>query len=244
MKINNSSKKFNRVWWVLLAGPILFLLGILVMSVYYGITLQGKNVEAIPNLVAASTPYQLVVVQIWLLLILMKSMKRDGLTWKDIGWKVAEGQQSWREVLIGVVPGIALALLYVFSLSPMMTRLQQIWDYVPAGELLTSLGASIIPFAIADVLFAPFVEESIYRGYGLTRLLGKFSQPVAIALSCFFFGILHWTGGFWYILLTGIVAGGLFAWLRTARKNIIAPFAAHLALNIVETIFIVMTIGG
>jgi len=125
----------------------------------------------------------------------------------------------------------------------MLTHLQQIWDYVPSGELLTTLGASIIPFAIADVLFAPFVEETIYRGYGLTRLLGKFSQPVAIVLSCFFFGILHWTGGFWYILLTGIIAGGLFAWLRVSRKNIIVPFAAHLALNIVETIFIVITVG-
>jgi hypothetical protein len=126
----------------------------------------------------------------------------------------------------------------------MLTALQQIWDYVPAGELLPSLGAALIPFAIANVLFAPFVEEGIYRGYGLTRLLGKFSQPVAIALSCFFFGILHWTGGFWYILLTGIVAGGLFAWLRVSRKNILAPFAAHLTLNIVETIFIVITIRG
>jgi len=242
--MNNPSQKSNRVWWVLLAGPILFLLGIFMMSVYYGVALQGKNVEAIPNMVAASTPYQLVVIQILLLVIVSRAMKRDGLTWKDIGWKTADGQQLWRELLIGAVPGIVLAVLYVYILSPMLTSLQQIWEYVPAGDLLSTLGSAIIPFAIADVLFAPFVEESIYRGYGLTRLLGKFSQPVAIALSCFFFGILHWSGGFWYILLTGIVAGGLFAWLRISRKNIIAPFTAHLALNIVETIFIIMTIRG
>lgn len=242
--MNNPSQKFKRVWWTLLAAPILFLVGIIVASIYFGFVTQGQNVDAIPQMVADSTPYQLVVVQIWLLLILMKSMKLDGLTWKDIGWKLPEGQQLWREVLIGALPGIVLALLYVYILSPMLTGLQQIWDYVPAGELFTALGTSIIPFAIADVLFAPFVEESIYRGYGLTRLLGKFSQPVAIMLSIFFFGILHWTGGFWYILLTGIVAGGLFVWLRLTRKNIIAPFAAHLALNIVETIFIVITIGG
>lgn len=242
--MNNSSQKFSRVWWTLLAAPILFLVGIIVASIYFGVVTQGQNVDAIPQMVVDSTPYQLVVVQIWLLFILMKSMKRDGLTWKDIGWKIGEGQQLWGEALIGAVPGIVLALLYVYILSPMLTSLQQIWDYVPAGELFTALGASLIPFAIADVLLAPFVEESIYRGYGLTRLLGKFSQPAAIAISCFFFGILHWTGGFWYILLTGIIAGGLFVWLRMSRKNIIAPFAAHLALNIVETIFIVMTIGG
>lgn len=242
--MNNPSQKSNRLWWTLLAAPILSLILIIIASVYFGIVTQGQNVEAIPQMVADSTPYQLVALQIWLLFILMKSMKRDGLTWKDLGWKIGEGQQLWREVIFGAVPGIVLALLYVFFLSPMLTSLQQIWDYVPAGELFTALGASLIPFAIADVLLAPFVEESIYRGYGLTRLLGKFSQPAAITLSCFFFGILHWTGGFWYILLTGIVAGGLFVWLRMSRKNIIAPFAAHLALNIVETIFIVMTIGG
>lgn len=242
--MNQVSQKFTRVWWTLLAAPILFLLAIVAASIYFGFVTQGQNVEAIPEMVAASTPYQLVVVQIWLLLILIKSMKRDGLTWKAIGWENVEGRRASREVLIGGGLGVALGLLYIFVLSPMLTSLQQIWDYVPAGELLTSLGASLIPFAIANVALAPFVEESIYRGYGLTRLLGRFSQPVAIALSMFFFGLLHWTGGFWYILLTGIVAGGLFAWLRLSRKNILAPFTAHLALNIVETIFIAMTIGG
>jgi hypothetical protein len=241
--MNNSSQKFTRVWWTLLAAPILFFLAIVAASVYFGFVTQGQNMEAIPEMVAASIPYQLVVVQIWLLLILMKSMKRDGLTWKDIGWKLPEGHRASREFLIGGGLGVTLGLLYIFFLSPMLTSLQKIWDYVPAGELLTTLGASLIPFAVADVLLAPFVEESIYRGCGLTHLLGKFSQSVAIALSCFFFGILHWTGGFWYILLTGIVAGGLFAYLRISRKNIIAPFAAHLALNIVETIFITVTIA-
>lgn len=240
--MNNSTQKFGRVWWTLLAAPILFLLVIGGVSIYFGFVTQGQNVEAIPDMVVASTPYQLVIVQIWLLLILVKSMKRDSLSWKDIGWKLADGQQPWREALIGAVPGVVLALLYLYILSPMLTSLQNIWDYVPAGELLTTLGSAIIPFTIADVCLAPFIEESIYRGYGLARLLGKFSQPVAIVLTCFFFGLLHWTGGFWYVLLTGIVAGGLFTWLRVARKNIIAPFAAHLALNIVETIFIIIII--
>lgn len=241
--MHNLSQKFGRVWWTLLAAPILFLLAIVAASIYFGFVSQGQNMEAIPELVASSVPYQLVAVQILLLLILMKSMKRDGLTWQDIGWKTADGQRASREVIIGSGLGVALGVLYIFVLSPMLTRLQQVWDYVPAGELLTSLGASIIPFTIANVLLAPFVEEGIYRGYGLTRLLGRFSKPIALSLSCFFFGILHWTGGFWYILLTGIVAGGLLVWLRISRKNIIAPFSAHLALNVVETIFIIMTIS-
>jgi membrane protease YdiL (CAAX protease family) len=242
--MNHPSQKFMRVWWTLLAAPILLFLAIVIASIYFGFVTQGQNVDAIPQMVADSTPYQLIVVEIGLLLILRKSMQRDGMTWKDIGWKPLEGQPIWREIMIGAIPGAALGLAYVTVLSPLLTRLQQIWDYVPAGELFTTLGASIVPFAVADILLAPFVEESIYRGYGMARLPGRFSQPLAIALTCFFFGLLHWTGGFWYILLTGILAGGLFAWLRVARKTILASFAAHLALNVVETVFIALTMAG
>jgi len=239
-----NAQKNSRLWWTLLAAPVLALVLMILASVYFGFITQGKDPAAIPQLVADSTPYQLVALQIWILLILLKSMKRSGLSWQDIGWKLQDGQQLWREILIGAVPGALIALLYFFVLSPVLVSLQKIWDYVPAGSVLTALGASLIPFAIADVLFAPFVEESIYRGYGLTQLVGKFSQPAAIVLSVFFFGILHWTGGFWYIVLVGLVAGVPFAYLRIARKNIIAPFAAHLMLNIIETVFIIFGIGA
>ena len=232
-----ANAKPGRVWPVLLAGPLLFLLGIILASIYFGIVTQG-DVESIPGLVAASTPYQLVVIQILLFFILRWAMKRDGLAWGDIGWKTAQGQHTGREALVGAAPGAALGLLYVFVLAPWLTRIQQsLGDYVPAGELLPVLGAVVLPFFIANVLLAPFVEENIYRGYALTRWSGRFSQPVAILFSCFFFGLLHWAGGFWYILLTGLVAGGLFAGLYTARKNMIAPFAAHLVLNLVEFLF-------
>ena len=130
-------------------------------------------------------------------------------------------------------------LLYLFLISPLMTAVQRsIGDYVPAGELLTSLGAALIPFFLANVVLAPFVEENIYRGYALTRLFRRFSKPVAILISCAFFGLLHWAGGFWYILLTGALAGGLFAGLFTARRNLIASYAAHLSLNVVEFLFV------
>jgi hypothetical protein len=88
----------------------------------------------------------------------------------------------------------------------MTTAQLTIGDYVPAGVLLPTLESAIIPFFIANVVFAQFVEEGIYRGYALTRMFGQFSTLTAIVISCVFFGLLHWTGGFWYILLTGIAA--------------------------------------
>ena len=118
----NTTHKLSRVWLVLSAGPVLFLLSIVLASIYFWLATQGAA-DAIPGLVAASTPYLLVIIQVFLFFIMRWAMKRDGLTWKDIGWKPAEGQRSWREALVGAVPGAALGLLYVTVLSPGLTRI-------------------------------------------------------------------------------------------------------------------------
>ena len=95
--MNTPAAKMNHVWWTLLAAPLLALVLIIVASVYFGVVIQGKDPQLIPQLVADSTPYQLVVLQVCLLLILMRSMKRDGLSWPSIGWKLMDGQQLWRQ---------------------------------------------------------------------------------------------------------------------------------------------------
>lgn len=87
-------------------------------------------------------------------------------------------------------------------------------------------------------MLAPFVEENIYRGYAISRLRQRFGITGAIFLSCLFFGLLHWAGGFWYVVLTGIVAGGIFAGLFVWRRNIVVAYAAHLALNLVEFLLV------
>jgi membrane protease YdiL (CAAX protease family) len=110
---------------------------------------------------------------------------------------------------------------------------------VPAGETMTVLGKQTIPFFIANVLFAPFVEESLYRNYTLTRFLEKYSSTKSIIVTVTMFGLLHWVGGLWYMLMTGLLVGLPFAIIATKRKNIVWVFVAHLTLNLFEFIYIV-----
>ena len=49
--------------------------------------------------------------------------------------------------------------------------------------------------------------------------------------------------GFWYIVLTALVAGGMFAALVLWRRSIVAAFAAHLALNLVEFVFVWLSVS-
>jgi len=236
--MNRSQTPIRRTWALLIAGPLLFLAAIIVASVYFGIVTRG-DAHAIAERTPQATPVILVAVQLLLLLFLARTLRAERCAWPVIGWRSAHGQSRWREALIGVVPGAALAVLYFTVLSPAMTWLQaNVGDYVPAGELTGAFGSALVPFFVANVVLAPFVEESLYRGYAFGRLLERYGLPVAIIITCTFFGLLHWAGGFWYILLTGVVAGGLFVGLRAWRRTLIAPFAAHLTLNALEFVWI------
>jgi uncharacterized protein len=232
--MNRTQTPIRRTWALLIGAPLLFLAAIIVVSIGYGVVTHG-DAQAIAEQTPKAVPVMLVAVQLLLLVFLVRTLRSERLTWSDIGWRQGQGQALWREAQIGIVPGAALAVLYFTVLSPSMTWLQShVGDYVPPGELTGALGAALVPFFLANVVLAPFVEESLYRGYALERLQQRYGLPLAIIISCAFFGLLHWAGGFWYILLTGIVAGGLFVGLRVWRGTLIAPFAAHLALNVLE----------
>ena len=236
--MNRSQTPIRRTWELLIGAPLLFLAAIIAASVYWGVVTRG-DAQAITEQTPKAMPVMLVAVQLLLLVFLVRNLRSERLAWSAIGWRLAQGQVLWREVLIGVIPGAVLAVLYFTVLSPSMTWLQRnIGDYVPPGELTGALGSSLVPFFLANVVLAPFVEESLYRGYAFGHLQERYGLPLAVIVSCTFFGLLHWAGGFWYILLTGVVAGGLFAGLRAWRGALIAPFAAHLVLNILEFVWI------
>lgn len=235
---NKSLARPGRVWFVLGIPPLLFLVVIIAASVYFGMESQG-DANAIPERVAGATPYLLLGVQILLLGLLVWTMRAEKLSWTDLGWRLGANQKVWREVALGVLVGIPLGLVYIFVLAPFMSTVQRVvGDYVPPDQLLSSLGSAALPFFLANVLLAPFVEENIYRGYGISRLQLRYRVPVAALISCVFFGLLHWTGGFWYIVLTGSVAGGILAGLFVWRKSIVAAYSAHLALNLVEFLLV------
>lgn len=232
-------------WLVLALGapPVFFLLTIVAASIVVGAT-GITDANAIAASVAGATPWLLLAVQVLILGLLLSVWRFDPNPALTLRWRPSAGQSLWREVGIGVGVGLALAVLYVTVLSPAMTWAQStIGDYVPAGELLPALGSSLAPFFIANVVFAPFVEEGLYRGYALPRLTRRFGAPLGIVLHCLGFGLLHWSGGGWYVLLTGAVAGGLFAGLTLWRRNLVATFAAHLALNTAEFLFVAWSLA-
>ena len=225
------------MWYVLAFPPLLFLVLIVSVSIWMTVNAQGHN-ENIAARVTALTPHMLVAAELIILASLAAALRAEGLSWKDIGWSSPAGRSATRDIALGITVGAALGVLYAFVLSPILTYVQRsVGDYVPPGEVLPTVSSALHVFFVANVLLAPFVEESLYRGYAMVRLPEQMSRSRAVLVSCVFFGLLHWAGGLWYIMLTGSVAGGVLVAMRLSRGNLIAPFMVHLTLNTVEFVF-------
>jgi hypothetical protein len=221
----------RKAWLLLTAGPALFLLGIVSASIWMSV--RGVPESQIPERVTALVPHILLGMLVGLSLLLTRFAPQV-----KAAWLLPEFSKAFFDVAVGLLAGTLLAILYLNWLAPLLETLQRtVGDFVPPGAVLPTVSGSIVLFFIANVLLAPLVEETLYRGVALPLLTTHLGTLWAVMLTCAFFGLLHWAGGFWYMLLTGVVAGGTFAGLYSWRGGVLAPFVAHLALNLIEFIY-------
>lgn len=216
------------IWLLLLAGPLLFLLGIVGVSVFFG--MRGIPAADVPARVTALAPHILLGVLVCLALLLARFPAPV-----RAAWSLPDPGKAGMDIAVGVMAGVVLAVAYLWFLAPGLEKAQRVFgDFVPPGSVLPTISGSLVVFFLANVVFAPLVEETLYRGVALPQLSGFLGTWGAVAVTCLFFGLLHWPGGMWYMLLTGVVAGGAFAGLYGWRGGVLAPFVAHLTLNAIE----------
>ena len=231
MFIQSLSAVPYKVWLLLTAGPALFLLGIVSASIFF--SFRAVPEAQISERVSALVPHILLGVLVCLAVILTRFAPEV-----KAAWLMPDFSKAFSDITIGVLAGVLLAITYIYWLAPWLETLQRTFgDFVPPGSVLPTVASSISLFFIANVLLAPLVEETLYRGIAIPLLGSHLGTFWAVVLTCAFFGLLHWAGGFWYMLLTGVVAGGAFAGLYYWRGGVLAPFAAHLTLNIIEFIY-------
>lgn len=94
-----------------------------------------------------------------------------------------------------------------------------------------SAGAFLLS-AIASIVFAPILEELVFRGVIFNRLKIRIGIVPAMLISSFIFGIGHNFGGMTSAFLFGICMCILY--LKT--DNILIPMSVHFINNVVATI--------
>ena len=191
-----------KIWLLLAAGPALFLLGIVGASIFLSISEVPE--AQIPERVTALVPHILLFVLVGLAALMARIAPQV-----KAAWSLPVSGKAFSDITVGLLAGTVLAILYLYWLAPLLETLQRTFgDFVPPGAVLPTVSSSIGLFFIANVLLAPLIEETLYRGIAIPLLTDHLGVFWAVVVSCVFFGLLHWAGGVWYMLLTGVVAGG------------------------------------
>lgn len=150
--------------------------------------------------------------------------KHNASVWNVLSFT---GIKKWLPSLVGLV-----AVSIAFSLSMFWLQLYVLAPVAPwlVDFLLEGIPIPESPWYIAFTIFtiailAPVVEEFMFRGVLLQRLIGKTSMWGGILISSLLFGILHLdvVGAF----LFGVVASLLY--LRT--NNLLVPILLHVINN-------------
>jgi membrane protease YdiL (CAAX protease family) len=223
----------RNLWIILFTPPFLFFFFIFIYSVL--LSIGGINPATIPDIISSNISVLLFFVQICLSVLIFIIFRNNFSIIKN-SLKTLEYKKDF---FIGIAFGVFLAVLYIILLMPFQNFLQfKIGDYIPVGSTTEFFKNNLFLFFLANVVLAPIVEEVLYRSVILNNLVQRIGKYKAVIISSFFFGLLHWVGGFWYILMTMLFIGIPFSLIAINKKNIFLVFIAHLTLNFLEFVFI------
>jgi uncharacterized protein len=203
-----------------------------------------KLFESDPKLIIGTNILWFAMIILFLYVTL--ALLRDLPFWESLGWKklksnVGDGKgRPWMYFL----SGCGLSIFVVVASSRVKDA-----EHAPIQEFLKNRSGALSLMAMA-VLVAPFVEETIFRGYlypvfariasSICRFYGmEFSSATrtgmaaSILLTGTLFGLMHapqlgWTWG-----LVGLLTlvGVIFTFARAWTGTVLASFLLHLGYN-------------
>ena len=219
-----------------LEGFAVYLLGYTAFGLLVGaLTAQGL----IPDLGLSAAWLFLPVVP----LVLLATVRR-GMAWKDlrqaIGWHAGRG--VLREIAAGVVGWLAALPLIAAALVVAQLLARHYPASHPIEQVLAGADqATLIAMLALASVFAPLVEETMFRGLLFHHLRTRWAWLPAALLTSAIFAALHPQGVAALPALTTIAL--VMAALRAWRGSLIAPIAAHALNNGVVLVVVVLMRG-
>ena len=151
----------------------------------------------------------------------------------DLG--ISPGEGFSREVIIGFGafvasrPALSLTSFLISTLSELFGDATEQVGVPMYEQPLSHSWVLVVLGALVSVIWAPFVEEALFRGTLLAALREKVGPAAAIGVSSLAFGAIHPypVSGLIYVTVMGLILGLLRHW----RGSLIAPITLHLLHN-------------
>lgn len=182
--------------------------------------LSGPNAEILTFYILYAVPF----------LIYLYTIKKYDLS----GLAIFEGSQSdlkqvwfFIPLIIMTIGVVWVSIILIDLVSPDLAEWYFDWlnsvELFEIGPDTTFLQYGLIFFVVA--IFAPFVEEIIFRGIMVERLGSKYGYKIAVLLSSFFFGVLHMD------IIGAFIFGIVLSVLYLQTRSLLLPFLIHSVNN-------------
>lgn len=213
------------LWGMLLLPPVLLFAVIVAFMAATGTHPGDPDAEAA---VREALPYLLAVNHLAVFGILVWVLRRQGRSLREIGWTL-DSTSLGRELVVGLVCALVLYLLKELAYDSLEAVLQ---GRRPTFTSLFNFHLERPETAMAVAAFSlVFVEESVYRGFGIPALERRHGRAWAVVVSSVCFGLLHWGNGLEAVTFStvwGVLLAGIFLW----RENLVAGTTAHAFYNL------------
>ncbi len=124
-------------------------------------------------------------------------------------------------ILIGILIILSLAMGYV-RFDPKLSDI--LWIWVPTNLLFVCMAE--------EALFRGFIQQKL--NFYLSRIKG--ASYYSIFIAALLFGLMHYTGGIFYVLLATIAGVG-YGWVYYKTARIEASIITHFSLNLIHILF-------
>ncbi len=158
-----------------------------------------------------------------------KKRSRESVDWRsELGWYSGRG---WLKESAAGIAGYLASLPFIAIGAAVSFILMRVTGATPHGPITQYLHGSVLALYGIACIFAPVLEETMFRGILFRHLRARWSWPASAALISFLFAIIH-PQGWAAVPVLGAIAMVLAA-LREWRGSIIAPMAAHAFNNFI-----------
>lgn len=223
---------FQQKLWVRLLAvlralrPLLLYLCLpaLVLAIGRAIRDTGQNTEEFAA--ASGNFYTALGITLVIWLFYLSSKRRKVNFFEDI--ILSFDIKEWKKLLMMFTfgAGTAIGISAIVTLLPFPDFLST--DYTAKSQLIYK-GTDILLVIISQLILAPFVEEVVFRGYMLNRLLPVFQERTSIIIVTVIFALCH-LSGIW--ILYALAMGYLLTKVTIHEDNLIYAIAMHVGFNL------------